>query len=516
MENQEGQSTLSGGRACSFFPSLFVVNFSVVARSLGIMVLMLGITMGGSVILAAVVPTEQAHETGMDWLGWGISLGIALVLGAAFLLIASQLAKTSKRADTMRRREAMALVGVGWLVCSIVAALPYMFCEPKVDFHVALFEATSGLTTTGATIFADVESLPKSILMWRSTTQWLGGVGILAIFVLVLSGSGTSGRMLVGAESSLAGSDLASLRQTMRKIWVLYIVLTAVCILGLWVSGLTPFQAVNHALTVVSTAGFGTENDSVTGFGQGTKVVMLCFMLIGGVSFPLYLSMFRTGWKDRLGRFEEVWWYVTLLMGAILLIVVFHLLTETGDPIFDVVFNTVSVSTTTGYVSGDYDHWGHFGKSMLVGLMIMGGCSGSTSGGLKVSRLILTARFVIAELRGSFRPKELRKVGLGGRLLDASGQGQLFLVVALFGFFLISATLVTSRLEPETSFIGSLSAVLSCLSNVGPAFAEFGPRDNFAHVEPSGAFVLSVLMILGRLEYVAVLVLFSRRLWKRY
>jgi trk system potassium uptake protein TrkH len=492
------------------------VNFFVVARSLGMMVLLLGVTMVGAVVLSAVVPAGASHETGLDLQGWAISLGIALLLGISFLLVASRLAKENKRGDLMRRREAMAVVGVGWLVISLVAALPYLFCEPKVALHLAIFEATSGLTTTGATIFADVESFPKSILMWRSITQWLGGMGILAIFVVVLSGGGMSGRMLVGTESSLAGSDLASLRQTMRRMWILYVGFTVVCVFALWAAGLTPFQAVNHALTVVSTAGFGTENDSVTSFGTGVKVVLLIFMLICGVSFPLYLSMYRKSWRDRLQRFEEVWWFFGILGVGLASVVIYHLVTGTGDSIFEVVFDMVSVSTTTGYVSGNYDHWGHFGKSVLVVLMIVGGCSGSTAGGLKVGRIVLTARFVIAELRASFRPQELKQVRLGGKLMDQAGQGQLFLVVALFGFFLIGGTLVMSSLEPETSFIGSLSAVLSCLCNVGPAFAEFGPRNNFAHVEAPGAMVLAVLMILGRLEYVAVLVLFSRRLWKRY
>ena len=480
------------------------------------MVLLLGGMMVAAVGLSLAVPAGKAHETGLDLHGWTISLGITLLLGISFLLTSMRLAKKSKRGALMRRKEAMALVGVGWLVCSLVTAFPYLFCEPNVAIHIAIFEATSGLTTTGATIFADIEALPKSILMWRSATQWLGGMGILAIFVIILSGSGTSGRMLVGTESSLAGSDLANLRRTMKRMWVLYLGFTVVSALLLWATGLTPFQAVNHALTLVSTAGFGTENDSVTSFGTGAKVVMLFFMLLCGVSFPLYLSMFRLSWRDKWRRFEEVWWFFGILGVGVISVVIFHLVTGTGDSIFEVIFDMVSVATTTGYVSGNYDHWGHFGKSVLVVLMIVGGCSGSTAGGLKVGRIVLTARFVVAELRASFRPQELKQVRLGGKIMDAASQGQLFLVIAMFGFFLIGGTLVMSSLEPHTSFIGSLSAVLSCLSNVGPAFAEFGPRDNFAHVEPAGAMVLSMLMILGRLEYLAVLVLFSRRLWKKY
>ncbi len=480
------------------------------------MVLLLGVTMLAAIFMAALVPAGSAHQTGLDLQGWAISVGIAFFLGIALLVFAAHSRKKNKKSDAMRRREAMAVVGIGWLLTSLVAALPYLFCEPKVALHMAIFEATSGLTTTGATIFSDIESFPKSILMWRSTTQWLGGMGILAIFVVVLSGSGTSGRMLVGTESSLSGADLASLRQTMRKMWVLYLAFTVTSCAALWLAGLTPFQAVNHALTVVSTAGFGTENDSVSSFGVGVNSVLLIFMLICGVSFPLYLSMFRLSWREKVRRFEEVWWFFGILGAALLTLILFHSISRSGVPIFEVIFDAVSVVTTTGYVSGDYDHWGHFGKSVLVVLMIMGGCSGSTSGGLKVGRLILTARFVIAELRASFRPKELRQVRLGGRTLDESGQGQLFLVIAMFGFFLIGGTLVMSSLEPETSFIGSLSAVLSCLSNVGPAFAEFGPRENFAHVGPTGAMILSLLMVLGRLEYVAILVLFSRRLWRKY
>ncbi|MFT6864766.1 MAG: trk system potassium uptake protein TrkH [Akkermansiaceae bacterium] len=483
------------------------------------MVLLLGIAMGISVTLSAIVPASDLHETGLDLGGWALSLTIALVAGGTLLGSAHLIGRHSKQPPAMRRREAMALVGAGWFACSLVAALPYFFCDPHVALDYAFFEGVSGLTTTGSTIFVDLESLPKSILMWRSFTQWVGGMGILAMFVVVLSGMTSSSKTLIGAESSLSNTDIASLRQTMRRLWVLYLGFTITCALGLWAMGLTPFQAVNHALTAVSTGGFGTEKASVASepFGVASKIWLMIFMILGAISFPFYLTVMKRKWKDLREKFEEVYWFLGLVLLASAVLVGQHF--QGGfygvDPV-DIVFNVVSVVTSTGYVSSDFGEWSQLGVGILILLMVIGGCSGSTAGGLKVSRIIFWIRFLKSGLHRTFRPKVVAPIKLNGRRVLESSVEQLFLVLSLFGFFAIMGTFALQILEPSQSLLGSLSAVVSCLGNIGPALAEMGGEQSFAEVGTTSKILFAILMILGRLEYVAFLVLFSRQLWKRY
>jgi trk system potassium uptake protein len=493
------------------------VNITVLLRSLGTMVLLLGIAMGGSVTLAAILPVGQAHETGLNLGGWALSLTIALCLGAGLWLAGHFLARKAGKGTTMRRREAMALVGTGWFVCSAVAALPYIFCEPNVPLADAYFESVSGLTTTGSTIFSDLEKLPRTILVWRSTTQWVGGMGILAMFVVVLSGMTASSKTLIGAESSLANSDIASLRQTMRQLWGVYTVFTGICFLGLWAFGLTPFQAVNYSLTALSTGGFGTENDSVGPlFSGGSKIWLTCFMLMGAMSFPFYLTLLKRRFADIRVKFEEIVWYLIFLAVVSAVLVAQSVSGHLEVGVIDIIFNVVSVSTTTGYVSSDYDTWSRVGVGLLILLMIVGGCSGSTAGGLKMSRMIFWFRFVASGLERSFRPKVVSPIKLAGRQVADDATDQLFLVLSLFGFYGITGTLLFQLLDPGHSLMGAMSAVISCLGNVGPAFAEMGPTENFAGVSSASKILFACLMILGRLEYVALLVLFTRQLWKKY
>lgn len=472
-----------------------------------------------SVSLSALVPAGELHETGLDLEGWGISLSITLAVGASLFIVGHVKGKRSGRSPAMRRREAMALVGAGWFACSCAAALPYFFCEPQVSLDSAFFEGVSGLTTTGSTIFVDLERLPKSILMWRSLTQWVGAMGILAMFVVVLSGMTSSSKTLIGAESSLSNTDLASLRQTMRRIWLLYLGFTIVCGLGLWGMGLTPFQAVNHGLTAVATGGFGTENTSVAGapFGTASKIWLMVFMILGAISFPFYLTMMKRKWNDLREKFEEVYWFLGIVGIASLVLLIQHFLGgfDGARPV-DIVFNVISIGTSTGYVSSDFDEWSRLAVGVLVLLMVVGGCSGSTVGGLKVSRIIMWVRFLKSGLHHTFRPKMVEPIKLNGRKVQDGAFEQLFLVISMFGFFAIMGTFVLQLLEPAQSLKGSLSAVISCLGNMGPALADMGGAEGFAQAGVATKVFFAILMILGRLEYIAFVVLFSRQLWKRY
>jgi trk system potassium uptake protein TrkH len=344
-------------------------------------------------------------------------------------------------------------------------------------------------------------------------------MGILAMFVVVLSGMTSSSKTLIGAESSLSNTDLASLRQTMRRIWLLYLGFTIVCGLGLWGMGLTPFQAVNHGLTAVATGGFGTENTSVAGapFGTASKIWLMVFMILGAISFPFYLTMMKRKWNDLREKFEEVYWFLGIVGIASLVLLIQHFLGgfDGARPV-DIVFNVISIGTSTGYVSSDFDEWSRLAVGVLVLLMVVGGCSGSTVGGLKVSRIIMWVRFLKSGLHHTFRPKMVEPIKLNGRKVQDGAFEQLFLVISMFGFFAIMGTFVLQLLEPAQSLKGSLSAVISCLGNMGPALADMGGAEGFAQAGVATKVFFAILMILGRLEYIAFVVLFSRQLWKRY
>ncbi len=496
------------------------MNFSVIFRSIGTLLLLLAVAMGACLGLGALLPAGAGHNDALELGGWQIAIAITVTSGGLLLLLARFVKTGGGIQRVMSHKEAIALVGIAWLVSSIHAALPYIFCQPALPLDKALFEAISGLTTTGATVITDLECLPKTLLLWRSMTQWLGGMGILAMFVMLLSGIGASGRMMFGAESSLHSADLtlSNLRQTTRSLWSLYISLTVVCVMGLLALGLTPFQAINHGMTTTATGGFGTENDSISGseFTAAVKIWMIAFMLICAISFPLYLVIIKRRSLANLKRHEETWWFLAIVGIACVLLVIVRGIAGTDEGVIDVIFNVVSISTSTGFSAGNYDGWPLLGKQVILALMVFGGCSGSTAGGLKISRLILWIRFSRSELTRAFRPQMVQHPTINTRPVPDGTLGQLFVVLTAASFFLVAGSLAIRLFEPDISTFGCVSAVASSLSNVGPAFAEFGPTKNFADLSTASTLTLPVLMILGRLEYIAILVLFSRKLWRRY
>lgn len=466
-----------------------------------------------------LLPPGKGHSAEKALTGWEVSIAVTLAGGVVLFFIGR-----NEKDAAILRRDAIGTVAIGWLVCSAFSALPYLFCAPRLSVPESLFESISGLTTTGASVFGDLSVLPETIFLWRSLTQWIGGMGILAMFVLVLSSLGANGRSLYLTESSAHMKDLtgAQIRKTVRSLWSLYFVLTILCALGLWSAGMTLFQSVNHAMTTVSTGGFGTEADSINGFGVGVRIWMIAFMLICGVSFPLYLALIRRGrsWAN-LRRHEETWVFLAIVVIASIALIADRTMARDSSAsgvtgCIETVFNAVSIATTTGYVVGDYDGWPALAKGLILFLMVVGGCSGSTAGGLKVSRLILWLKTLRIEIRRAYRPNEQMKLLLNGRSVPEGTRGQLSVVIVSAAAAIAVGSYILVGLEPEMSVDGCVSAVISCVSNIGPAFNEFGPTDDFASLSSSSMVLLSFLMILGRLEFIAVLVLFSRTLWRKY
>ena len=505
------------------------MNFNVILRSLGILLMLLGASMCCCVLIGEIIPhgREAVAVKAVNYQGWLISISVTIGAGALAYCIGRRGILHSEKRGTeegtkgfrVLRREAIAIVGLGWLVCSAFAALPYVLCLEGVGYDKAFFESCSGLTTTGSTIFKTIEDLPATTLCWRSITQWLGGMGILGAFLLIFSGE-TKGKTLLSFESSIHGSDLSStnVRNAMRSLWRIYIIFTILCLLGLWMMDMNLFQAFNHSLTTTSTGGFSTENDSLTSFPAEVKVWVTFFMLICGISFPLYIALLKRRDITVLKRHEETRWFLAFIIIAVTVIMIDKSLGGCDVGFLDALFNVVSVITSTGYAVGDYAGWDMFSKQVLLLLMFIGGCSGSTAGGLKVSRIVLWIRSLKNEIIRGFRPNIVLRLKMNGKPVPDEVGRSVFVVISFAAFFLIIGSLIVRLIEPEEKFstLACVSAVLSCLSNIGPAFDQLGPAENFSELSGGTLSFLSVLMVLGRLEYIAVLVLFSRRLWRKY
>ncbi len=492
------------------------MNLNVIIRSLGILVMLLGLSMGVCLLLGEIVVVDREHARRVDYESWTMAIFVTVLSG----LIAYAFGKWKLKAlgdKRISRREAITVVGLGWMVCSLFAALPHYFCVPGTTYMQAVFEACSGFTTTGSSIFSSVELLPKTTLLWRSSTQWMGGMGILGAFLLIFSGE-TRGKTLLSFESSIHGADLSStdLRTAMRRLWQVYSILTVICILGLWTMDMNLFQAINHGMAATSTGGFGTENSSITGFSNATKWWLIVFMTLCGISFPLYIAMWTKRSFNVIKKHEETRWYFTIMVVSSIILAIDHGLGNCNSCFVDNIFNVVAILTTTGFVVGDYEIWPLMSQQVIMLLMVIGGCSGSTAGGLKVSRIMLWLRSLKNEIIRGFRPNVVLKLEMNGKTVQPEVMRSVYVVMAIAAFFFVTGSMAVSILEPEMSAVGCASAVLSCMCNIGPAFAELGPTDSFTYLNSPTLVVLSGLMILGRLEFIAVLVLFSRRLWRKY
>ena len=495
------------------------MNYRLITRSLGVLLLLLAAAMGTSLAFAGwnALRAENGNANVIqDWMQ-----SVAITGGAGLLLM---LAGYERKRCPMLRKEAIATVGIGWVISTAFASLPYMLCEPRLTPVQAYFETVSGLTTTGSTVINDLALHPSSVLLWRSMTQWLGGMGILVMFVAVLSFLGASGKSLFRTESSAHSSQIAgtTIAQTTRALWALYSILTVVCGIGMWALGMTPFQAINHALTTTATGGFGTENDSFNfaGFGIALKLWTTVFMFACGIGFPLYIALWRKREWRLLREHEETWWYIGLTVGMAGTFVASRAmdggLTPWLEQSVNTVFMTVSIISSTGYIVGDYGTWPTLAKGGIVFLMLVGGCAGSTAGGLKISRLILWWRITRAEVIRAFRPQQFMSTRLNGHKIPFGARGQVFVILTMAGVCISVGTFLFCVLEPEHSFPAAGSAVISCVCNIGPAFLEFGPTGNYHQLRDPTMLMLSLLMIMGRLEFVAVAALFSKRLWARY
>ena len=418
----------------------------------------------------------------------------------------------------LTKREGYVIVVLSWFVISLIGMLPYVFCGVVDGFTNAFFESVSGFTTTGATILMDIETIPRSLLLWRSLTQWIGGMGIIVLTVALFPLLGIAGIELFVAEAPGPTSDKIHprIKDTARTLWNIYLGLTAILFGILMLEGMGWFDAINHALTTMATGGFSTKNASIAHFTSPLiQYTIAFFMLLAGTNYAvIYLGL--TGKFKRIYENEEWRMYMIVLLVGITLGVLALVFTVGWDwePAFRAItFNIISVVTTTGYVANDYMSWNNGFTIFFFILLFTGACAGSTSGGIKLIRHLVFMRNTLLEFKRIIHPRALIRLKINKKLVAPRVMTHIlvFLIVYLFLFVFGATMLSFMGIDFETA----IGAAATSLGNVGPGMGSVGPIDNFAHLPEFAKLILCFLMICGRLELFTVLVLFTTYFWQR-
>jgi len=437
----------------------------------------------------------------------------AATASAAFVLFISG----RRQVTHLRLRDMFLLTSTAWLTVCVFGALPFILSHTVSSFTDAVFESVSAITTTGATVLTGLDSMPRDILLWRSMLQWLGGLGIIALGTAVLPFLRIGGMRLFNTESSdLSEKALPSTRRILNRLLFVYLFISAVCVACYSLAGMALFDAINHAMTTVSTGGFSTHDASIAYFDSGTiEVVAIIFMLLAAVPFMLYLPLMlgrRTGlFSD--GQVQSML-VIYLAVGTILTI--WLILTDQIDSFIaarDAMFSVVSIGTTTGFVSTDYSAWGSFSAMTFFFLTFVGGCSGSTSGGIKIFRFKIAALMLHETLQRLLHPNALYARSMQGRpLTDEIVASVMAFSLAFAAIVGIAATLLAAA---GNDIVTSFSAAATAMANVGPGIGDvIGPLGNFASLTNPSKWVLCATMLLGRLEIFTLLILLTPAFWR--
>lgn len=412
-------------------------------------------------------------------------------------------------------RDSLAVAALTWLLASLVGCLPFMTSGEISSFPDAFFETVSGFTTTGASILTDVEHMSRSLLFWRSFTHWLGGMGILVLVTAIAAGSGSGSTNILKAE--MPGHSLDKFtpkaKNNAKLLYGIYIALTLLETVLLIAGGMPVFDSVVHALGTAGTGGFGIKADSIASYSAYLQWVITVFMLLFGVSFNIYCLVLMRRWREVL-RSNELRCYLGIFAAAtvIVCISIYPMYNSVSEVIRLSSFQTASIITTTGYATADFNAWPQLAKAVLFILMFCGGCMGSTAGGLKISRVTVLAQVCANELRRSINPRAVNSVKLNGTVLTDEQERSVLSYLALY----LAVTVVTFILVSidGLGFEEDISAAVSCVNNIGPGFGLIGPAGSYAVYSGFAKIVLSVAMLIGRLEIyplLALMMLGSRR-----
>ncbi len=444
------------------------------------------------------------------WLAFTIAILTALAVGGALSLIC----RNRKRGLSIR--DGFSVVALSWICLSLVGCMPFVISGQIPSFVDAFFETVSGLTTTGASIVDDVEAMSEGILFWRSFTHWLGGMGILVFVMAIMDKAPDRSINILRAEMPGHSVDklLPKAKSTAKVLYYIYIALTAAETIFLLCGGMSLFESLVHALGTAGTGGFGIKADSIGSYSPYIQWVITVFMLLFGVSFNLYYLLLLGRWKSAKNS-NELWTYLGIFVAAsaVIALNIYPLYNSISEVIRLSAFQVASLVTTTGYATADFNLWPQLSKGILFLLMFMGGCMGSTSGGLKVSRLVILFQSARNEIRRNFTPRTVSPVKLNGNPVDARAEKSVLSYLALYLTVIIAVFLLIS-FEPlgfETNF----TAAVSCVNNIGPGFDLIGPASSYSVYSPFSKIVLSIAMLMGRLEIYPIISLFYMHKWAK-
>lgn len=443
-----------------------------------------------------------------------------LILSVATLLLSFLIRKNILPTRKLSTIQGFGAVGISWILISIYGTIPYLLANIKLSYIDILFETISGFTTTGSSILTNIEAVSASLLLWRSTTQWLGGMGIVVLTITVLPLLGSGGINLFKAESPGPTADRLTPRfqDTAKLLWGVYSGLTLLETGLLYFSGLSFYSALNHSLTTLSTGGFSVLNSSVSEMTQSAKWIIILFMFIAGISFTLIFKSFQD--FRSLLESTEFKFYSFIVVASSLIFIPKTLAVSSSllEAVNTAMFTSLSLITTTGFTNADYEVWSVDYRAFILGLMFLGGMAGSTAGGLKTIRVIALLKSVRNEIRKILYPNAIFKIRMSKSALPEkmieSVQTFFILYVAIFvlGTFALSTTSSISGIN--LSFEGILSSVASAMNNIGPGLNEVGPTQNFAFMDSMSKLVICFLMIVGRLEIFPIAILFYKKTWK--
>ena len=443
---------------------------------------------------------------------WPILISAAISLAAGFALTLLSRPKT----QVIYAREGFITVALAWVAVSAVGALPFYISREIPSYIDAFFETVSGFTTTGASILANVEVMSRGLLFWRSFTHWVGGMGVL-VFVMALVPSVTDRSIhIMRAEmpGPVVGKLMPRARDTASILYKIYVGMTLLQIILMWAGGMPLYESIVHAFGTAGTGGFGVKADSIAGYSPYLQWVITVFMLLFGINFNLYYLLLIRRFRAA-AQSSECWYYLGIVGVSIALITanILPMYESFQEALRLSAFQVASIVTTTGYATADFNLWPQFSKAILLLLMIVGACAGSTGGGLKVSRAVMLFKTVGREIRHLLHPRSVNSVRFEGKQVDGATLKGVSSYFALYIICILAICLILS-LEPfdlETN----LSATLACFNNIGPGLAAVGPASNYAAYSPVSKLVLSLAMLLGRLEIYPLLLTLAPGTWIR-
>ncbi len=477
------------------------MNFSMIRYTLGWLLIFEAVFFAVPLITAAVF-LESAFFSFL--LAAAISLGAGLILSF----------KKPKNTE-LYAKDGFVIVSLSWIVLSLFGAIPFMFTGSTVAFIDALFETVSGFTTTGASIFAAVENLPKSILMWRSFTHWIGGMGVLVFIMAFLPLSGGQNMHIMRAESP--GPEVSKLVPRVKKtatiLYIIYFVMTLIMFVILLFSGMNPFDAVNTSFATAGTGGFGFRNDSFASFAPIQQIIVTVFMLLFSINFNSYYLVLKLKFKDAINSEVKAFVFIVLAAITIITINISSMFESIWDALRHAAFNVASLISTTGFSTENFDLWPELSKTVLVIVMFIGACAGSTGGGIKVSRIIILFKGMGRELSTLVHPRQVKKITIDSRPVDREVVRSVNAYIVTFILIFVASLLAVSF--ENRDMVTNFTAVTATINNIGPGLGGVGPASNFAAFSPFSKLVLIFDMLAGRLELFPMLILFSPSTYKR-